>query len=237
VTVIKGLEHTIVEIMSGIAFPGIGNHFFVTGKSAGARNEFKNITLGELLKRAEPPVKLEDILEIGALISVSFFWNCDVSVLDCEPGVVIKHLDGGKGFSQKRAMHNKQGRDAVLMYGIRILVESSGIGRKMSFVLFVIQVGSALALLRTASMAADSMMLYLYPRHRREAYYKCKVLETADFSDLQDRLNLVRESQEEGDPLLQQFRDNSEPPPTGTSLSPGPGGKGGIASNLLRPTK
>lgn len=237
VTVIKGLEHTIVEIMTGIAFPGIGNHFFVTGKSAGAKNEFKNITLGDLLSRARPPVKLEDVLDTGALIGVSFFWNCDVAVLDCEPGVVIKHLDGGKGFAQKRAFHTKQGRDAVLMYGIRILVESSGIGRKMSFVLFVIQVGSALALLRTASMAADSMMLYLYPKHRRDAYYKCKVIETADFSDLQDRLNLVRESQEEGDPLLQQFRDNASATISGASLSPGPGGKGGIASNFLRPNK
>jgi len=232
VTLITGLEHTIVEIMSGIAFPGIGNHFFVTGKSAGATNEFKNITLGKLVAKAG--LKFEEIAETGALISVSFFWNCDVAVLDCEPGVVIKHLDQGKGFSQKRAFHNKQGRDAVLMRGVRILVESSGIGRQFSFVLFVIQIGSGLALLRTASMAADSMMLYLYPAHRRDAYYKCKVIETADYSDLQDRIQLVRESQNEMSPLMQHVHKDGEAP-SGASLALGPGGKGGLARQVLSP--
>lgn len=244
----KGLEHTIVEINAGIAFPGIGNHFFVAGKIpeqqipgapkgpklpvAQAHNEFKNLTLKDLLLKAQPPVKLEDVVDRGALIGVSFFWTCDVADLACQPGVVVKRLDNGKGFSQKRSYHETLGgkskRDAVFMYGLRILVESSGIGRQFSVVLLVIQIGSCLALLRTASMAADVMMLQLYPRVRREAYYKCKVQETKDYSDLQDRLNLIAEAQE-SESLLE-----SDKIPKGEMLSLGLGGKGGTASNIWR---
>jgi hypothetical protein len=86
----KGLEHTVLDLNSGIAFPGISNSFFVTGRSPGANNPFRNITLKDLLSRAQPePVKLEDVLQTGALISVDFLWNCDVDV-DCEPAVIFK---------------------------------------------------------------------------------------------------------------------------------------------------
>merc|ERR1719408_80095 len=110
-------------------------------------------------------------MDTGALIGVSFFWNCDVLGDECEPAAVIKRLDNGKGFVQKRARHKTVGgaatRDATYMYGLRILVDSSGIGRKVSVVLIIIQVGSGLALLRTASMASDILMLKLYSRTRR----------------------------------------------------------------------
>jgi len=260
-TAIKGLENTIVEINAGIAFPGIGNHFFVAGKISepsrlpgqpvapklsSATNEFKNITLKDLLSRAMPPVKFEEVLETGALIGVSFYWKCDVSDLACQPAVVVKRLDNGKGFIQKRAYHHSTGRDVVLMYGLRILVESSGIGRQFSFVLLVIQIGSCLALLRTASMAADFMMLQLYPKERRDAYYNCKVLETQDFSDMQDRINVIRDAQAEDSPFLKvHLRDAEEQAHAHENfhtsihgepaLSLGPGGKGGLAHSILRP--
>lgn len=242
----EGLQHTVLHLMSGIAFPGIGNYFFVTGKSSGATNPYKNITMGALLSHAQPPVKLEDVLDTGALIGVSFFWTCDVTI-DCEPTVVIKRLDNGKGFVQKRVRHQTIGgvstRNSHYMYGLRILVDSSGIGRKVSVVLIIIQVGSALALLRTASMASDVLMLYLYPTVRSLAYYKCKVIETKDYSDLQDRINLIQEQKQEAASLLG-VRGNG---PAGTaqketrtgagasvSLGLGPGGRGGMASNILR---
>jgi len=81
------------------------------------------------------------------------------------------------------------------MYGLRILVESSGIGRKTSLVLFVIQVGSCLALLRTASFLADFLMLNCYSQEKTDMYYKCKIIETQDYSDLQDRINIIQDAE------------------------------------------
>jgi len=84
-------------------------------------------------------------------------------------------------------------REALYLNGLRILVDSSGIGKKDSLVLAIIQVGSAIALIRVAAIVADNLMLYmpLYSQTRRDAYYKCKVHETNDYSDLQDRINLI----------------------------------------------
>jgi len=232
---IEGLENIVLKIMSGIAFPGLGNRFFVTGGSPGADNQFKNITLKNLLDLAEPPQKLDDkLLRNGALIGVSFFWNCDVSG-DCEPSVVIKRLDSGQGFVQKRARYSRKGgeetREALYLNGLRILVDSSGIGRKASVVLSIIQVGSAIALIRVAAIVADNLMLYSfhYSALRREAYYKCKVKETSDYSDLQDRINLIHETK------------GRDVKPKGTAnagahvaLGLGAGGRGGLATAIMR---
>lgn len=233
---VQGLENIILKIMSGIAFPGIGNRFFVTGGSPGSSNQFKNITLKELLKLTDPPQKLDDkLLAHGALIGVSFFWNCDVAG-DCEPSVVIKRLDSGQGFVQKRARHSRVGdvetREALYLNGLRILVDSSGIGKKDSLVLAIIQVGSAIALIRVAAIVADNLMLYmpLYSQTRRDAYYKCKVHETNDYSDLQDRINLIHDTKSR----------ETKGPRTGASagahvvLGLGAGGRGGDATAIIR---
>lgn len=234
---VKGLEHTVLKISAGIAFPGLGNEFFVAGKSETLKipNPVQEITVGDLLKKADPPMKVDDLLQKGALIGVSFFWTCDVMV-DCEPSVVVKRLDNERGFSQKRAYQYVEGgetmREAVVMYGLRFLVDSSGLGRQLSFTLIVIQIGSGLALLRTASMSADFMMLSLYPKVRADAYYKCKVVETKDYSDLQDRLNLIQDQQQQAVPLMAKKGPGGSG--AGVNLGLGPGGRGGMASAVLR---
>lgn len=241
---VEGLHNTVMEIMCGIAFPGIGNYFFVAGKSPESVTlKYRNITLGHLLAEATPPVKMEDVLDTGALIGVSFYWNCDVTV-DCEPSIVIKRLDHGKGFVQKRVQDTSEAagtRDAQYMYGLRILVDSSGIGRQFSFVLIVIQIGSGLALLRTASMASDFLMLKLYSTERKGAYEKCKIITSQDYSDLQDRINLISEQkQEEKNPQMNWRRTADRAGSgragagAGVSLGLGPGGRGGMASTILR---
>lgn len=234
---IRGLEDIVLKIMSGVAFPGIGNRFFVTGGSEGGTNQFKNITLKKLLQLAEPPQTLDNkMLSHGALIGVSFFWNCDVSG-ECEPSVVIKRLDSGQGFVQKRARHARIGteetREALYLNGLRILVDSSGIGRQFSVVLTITQIGSAIALIRVAAIVADNLMLYSchYTKLRRETYYKCKVQETADYSDLKDRINLIQDTKS---------REVVSRPKSGArggahvALGLGAGGRGGLATSILK---
>lgn len=242
---IQGIDRIILKIMSGIAFPGIGNRFFVTGGSPGASNQFKNISVGELLALSDPPLKLDDRLsEYGAFIGVSFFWNCIVSG-DCEPAVVIKHLDSGQGFVQKRAQYSRKNgvetREALYMNGLRILIDSSGIGKQFSWVLAIIQIGSAIALIRVAAIVADFLMLnggidicggsLGYSKVRRDSYYKCKVWETSDYSDLQDRINKIEDTKKrEATGRLQ----NSTSAGASVALGLGAGGRGGFAPAVLR---
>jgi len=250
VDILEGLDAIMLKIMSGIAFPGIGNKFFVTGGSPGASNQFKNITVGELLALAEPPLKLDKkMLDTGALIGVSFFWNCEVSG-DCEPNVVIKRLDSGQGFVQKRAMHARKGteetRKAIYLNGLRILVDSSGIGRQDSFNMAIIQVGSAIALIRVAAIVADFLMLnsIQYSKTRKDAYYRCKVQETGDYSDLQDRINLIQATksrEETHTPIAKAVRDLKPKKDVGkenaggraVALGMGAGGRGGVGRAII----
>jgi len=234
---LEGVESLVLKIMSGIAFPGIGNQFFITGGSPGASNQFKNITVSDILALAEPPQKLDKkTLANGALIGVSFFWDCDVSG-DCEPSVVIKRLDSGQGFVQKRATHSRVDgvdiRQALYLNGLRILVDSSGIGKQASLVLAIIQLGSAIALIRVAGIVADNMMLYgfQYTKTRKEAYYKCKVQETKDYSDLQDRINLIHETKARE---VSTRSKGSAGAGAGVALGLGAGGRGGLATSIIR---
>lgn len=242
---VQGIDRIILKIMSGIAFPGIGNRFFVTGGSPGASNQFKNISVGDLIKLSEPKLELDEKrLDYGALVGVSFFWQCDVSG-DCEPSVVIKHLDSGQGFVQKRARYSRKGgvetREALYLNGLRILVDSSGIGRKSSLVLAIVQVGSAIALIRVAAIVADFIMLngielcggfsIGYTKTRRESYYRCKVKETSDYSDLQDRINLIDATKSRDTAMRPTGAANAG---ASVALGLGAGGRGGLASAVLR---
>lgn len=196
----EGLDEARLKILASISFPGIGDDVFVYGGS-GAGSKFGNIAIGELLTLANPPIKIEELQDLGAIIGVSFLWNCDVAT-KCEPIVVVKRLDSGEGFVHKRAWHRrvdgKEVRDAYYMFGLRILIDSSGIGRQWSVALIAIQIGSGIALLRLASVTADFLMLWwpLYTKGRKEAYYKCKVEETGDLTDMQDHINLVKDQKD-----------------------------------------
>jgi len=165
-----------------------------------------------------------------------FFWDCDVSG-DCEPNVVIKRLDSGQGFVQKRATHTRVDgvdiRQALYLNGLRILVDSSGIGKQASLVLAIIQLGSAIALIRVAGIVADNMMLYgfQYTKTRKEAYYKCKVQETKDYSDLQDRINLIHETKARD---VTTRSKGSAGAGAGVALGLGAGGRGGLATSIIR---
>jgi len=233
---LEGLEHTHVQIVTSITFPAISDQLYVAGGTPGTMNPLKNITLGELIALAEPRVTLQEISEKGALIGVNFLWSCDIN-LDCEPYIVVKYLDAGNGFVQKRARigrtNGQESREAIYMYGIRIIVESAGIGRSTSLVLIVIQVGSGIALLRTASICADFLMLQLYSDEKKKAYYKCKVLETSDFSDLVDRLNLAH-SEEEGARERATLLGRSEKTQNGSNLPLSMGPHSSSGAGMMR---
>lgn len=201
IDVIEGLENAVLTIKSGISFPTLEpGHQFVAGTSEGGTTMYENITLGKLLSLATPPITLADVTERGAVLSVAFYWSCSMGS-DCEPSVVIERLDEGMGFSQKRASHKRKDgaevRDATIMYGVRILVDSSGTGRSLNFASVVIQLGSCLSLMRIATYCADGLMLGgCFGASRTAAYRKCRVMDTEDASDRKAQIGDVKKERE-----------------------------------------
>lgn len=233
---ILGLEDSTLHISSSINFPSIGNQLFVTGDAPDAKNPFANIRLGDLLTMAGTNMKA--VQQRGALISVALMWRCDVGQSQyCEPNVLVKRLDNGQGFVQKRAKirRNENGeevRDATYLFGVRVLVDCSGVGRQASMPLIVVQIGSCIALLRVAMITADFIMLQLYPdSRRRTAYQQCKITPTEDYSDLQERLNLIKNEDRRQARVTQASGTKSG---HNVSLGLGAGGRAGMPATVLR---
>jgi len=239
---IEGLEDSILNIASSISFPSIGGQLFVTGDAPGAQNPFANIRLGDLLAMAGTHMK--DVQKRGALISVALMWQCDVSQSEyCEPNTLVKRLDGGQGFVQKRANvrrdeNGEEVRDATYIFGVRVIVDCTGIGRQASMPLIVVQIGSCIALLRVAMITADFIMLILYPSaERRKAYKDCKIQPTEDYSDLQERLNLIKDEDQRQARALQQIAGagaSGTKSGTHVPLGLGAGGRAGMPATVLR---
>jgi len=189
------------------------------------------------LDLSDPPLKLEDVYEKGCIIAVNFFWNCDLTWVDeCEPLLSVKRVDDGTGFSQKKARKRRQNgvdqRDATYMYGLRFIVDSSGIGRQVSLVPIVIQIGSCLALVQIASRGADFLMLNMYDKERSSAYYRLKVKETQDYADLQERIHLIQEQKAAARSDISSGVVRSGQAGEGVSLGLGAGGRGAMSSVL-----
>ncbi|CAE6920635.1 dgoA [Symbiodinium sp. CCMP2592] len=232
---IFGLEEALLMIVAGIGFPSIGAKFHVAGSSPDSSDLHKRITLLQLLELADPPLKLEDVSKSGCVIAVNFFWSCDFSWSNsCEPKMSVKRVDDGTGFVQKRSkkhtMNGVETRDAQYMYGLRLIVDSSGIGRQISLVPIVIQLGSCLALVQIASMAADFLMVRMYDKDRCEAYYRCKVVETKDYSEMQERLHLVGDQRSRAREMVSAGIIRSGGAGAGVSLGLGAGGRGSMST-------
>jgi len=232
---VLGLEDAVLMIVAGIGFPSIGKKFHVAGSTPDSSTLHKHISVPQLLELADPPMKLEDVAKTGCIIAVNFFWNCDLSwISDCEPSFSVKRVDDGTGFVQKRAkkksVQGVETRDAVYMYGMRLIVDSSGIGRQISLVPIVIQLGSCLALVQIASMAADFLMVRMYDKDRRDAYYRCKVVETKDYSEMQERLDLVGDQRSRAREMVAQGQVRSGGAGAAVALGLGAGARGSMSA-------
>jgi len=239
----EGLEDATLSIHAGIAFPFAGNYFFVASPKPGQPN-LKNITIQELLSYARPPLKLSDLTHTGALIGVNLMWSCELTTFRnlmgdlgdvptglgeeqqvCPFYLSVSRLDGGQGFVQKRSRRKGDKRDAIYSIGLRIIVESSGVGQRVSLVLIVIQMGSMFSLLKMAQIFTDFLMARCFPDRERNAYKKCKVEDTDDYSDLKDRIPEVVKQRN-------QYRPASDAP--AQMLGLGAGGRAGSGTAVLR---
>jgi len=234
---ITGVEKALLKITAGIGFPSIGDTFHVAGSMEGSSQLHKSVSVEELLQLSDPPLKIEDVAERGCVIAVNFFWACDLSWVNaCEPVLSVKRVDDGSGFAQQRARKSRVNgvdmRDATFMYGLRFLVDSSGIGRQISLVPIVIQIGSCLALVQVASKTADFLMLNMYDKERSSAYYRLKVNETADYADLQERIHLIQEQKSSARADISSGVVRGGQAGSGVALGLGTGGRGAMASVL-----
>ena len=97
-----------------------------------------------------------------------------------------------RGFSFQTSDHYTQAegdddmRDLYTFKGVRLLLSSRGVGKKVSVAAIMLQVSSLIALMWLANYASDLMMLYVLPERKHYRTYKQE--RTPDFSDLRNKI-------------------------------------------------
>lgn len=235
VEAVSGLEDCALKFSAGVSFPSMSLNFRDTWSSPSAAKIVKSMSVKKLLTMATPPTSLAEMSK-GAIISVNFQWACSHGIA-CEPQLTVKRLDNGAGYSQKRSRYitsnGVQTREVTFTSGLRIMVDSSGLCRTVSVMPIVVQLGSCMALLKAAAVLCDFLMLnVLFCSEKSSKYQKQKVHDAGDYSEQQDRLNLIRGQRRSAQAILgSRGRTGAG---SAVQLGLGAGGRAGLGSNILR---
>lgn len=84
-------------------------------------------------------------------------------------------------------------RDLTVLTGLRLIIQVLGHGNTISPAQIILQLASALALLNIVATLCDLIMLYcpLLKKEHREKYFDYKIEDSEDFSNLQEKINLI----------------------------------------------
>lgn len=127
----------------------------------------------------------EEFVENGAVMILNAVFQCNLDQDNCEMKIETANVDTQTGFNHVyNHVYYEDGirkRDSYRMFGIRIVAFTTGFGRKTSFSQIILQISSAIALMRTAELVTDFWLLNLAPE--RSLYLQQKVLQTEDFND------------------------------------------------------
>lgn len=154
-----------------------------------------SFTMGDLLSLAG--TSYETVATTGCVISVSLLWSCFVDGGTCNPTIQVQRLDLSakrNGFMYQYANYfrltdsvsDPQYRDLYTVKGVRLLLSSRGVGKKISLSAIMLQLSSLIALLWLAGFSADFLMLHVLPERKHYRTYKQE--RTPDFSDLRNKI-------------------------------------------------
>ncbi|XP_067932723.1 P2X purinoceptor 5-like [Watersipora subatra] len=118
----------------------------------------------------------------GGVISISISWDCnlDYSPHNCKPSYGFSRLDnyGGNqmatGYNFRYADHNDDHRTLVKAFGILFLVQTDAIARAFNLQVFLVTLGSSMALLGLAPFIADIVLLRV---HRNRKFFRQSKIE------------------------------------------------------------
>lgn len=161
---------------------------FTEDHKPGPQRGIDTFTVRELLIKCEPlPVRYEEVSELGAVIEVQFFWDCNVKAKECHPDVRARRLDVifdpdniGFGFSYPEYI-SKHERLFNEMRGIRIFFRTAGVGKKVSVSASIEKGSLGAALFAVAQIIADLLLTRVFALKKK--YQARKYETTKDFSD------------------------------------------------------
>lgn len=139
--------------------------------------------LHDILRMAK--VSDEEVIENGGIILMNAIFECQLDDETCDSYLTTANVDTVTGFNHVwNNFYYEDGvrkRDTYRMYGIRILTFATGIGKKISGVMVLMQFAAFIGMTTAASAIADLYMLKVIPERKNYELQKC--IETEDFND------------------------------------------------------
>lgn len=161
------------------------------------RPGYNTFSVKDFLLSCNPPVRLEEIAELGAAIEVQFVWRCTVgNFYGCHVNeLMARRIDkdfdtnGEIGFNYKVAVSTGQDRREVQQRkGIRFYFRTAGFGSKLSLSEIIVKFSMGLSLINLVPMITDWVMLYV--SKLRIKYRARKFIYSEDFSDYFDVIDI-----------------------------------------------
>mmetsp|Transcript_9879 Transcript_9879/g.21712 ORF Transcript_9879/g.21712 Transcript_9879/m.21712 type:complete len:386 (-) Transcript_9879:75-1232(-) len=156
----------------------------------------------DLLLLCSPPVRFEEISELGAVVEVQIVWNCNVGTdtKNCKPIMNARRVDAlfdehhiGYQFHHAE-YHGDEKRDLITVRGVRFYFRTVGTGRLMSLTAIQMSITTGLALLGFAPIFTDLLMVRCFRSSKK--YEARKYQQSADFSEVFDDMAMQEEDEE-----------------------------------------
>lgn len=181
---------------------------------------FNAISLRQILLECNPPVRYEEVAELGAAIEVQWVWNCNVDFPTCEKQMVARRLDvafdaekigfnfGWPFYNGEDMTVNGEERELRQMYGIRLYFRTVGTGQKVSMSIIIFKMSTGLALVGFAPIIADLMMLNCFKLSKK--YAARKYIYSQDFGDYFDEMDQGMGSDDGDNEAADEMEDEQE---------------------------
>lgn len=149
----------------------------------------------DLLLLCDPPVRYEEISELGAAVEVQFrWWNCPVNRASCKPEVFARRIDTlfdvhNIGFEFKRSIPYQNDANVRYLYtyrGVRFYFRTMGKGEEVSIASIIFKIATGIALLTLAPLLSDWIMLRVFKKGNKYAARKYEY--SQDLGDYFDEL-------------------------------------------------
>lgn len=194
----EGLKHKRVFMSESPEEPGPRQFKDPRQRIANGLDPGNTFSVRDLLLMCDPPVRYEEVAELGASIEVQFIWNCNVEHEGCDVLINARRVDTifdenniGFGFAIPQYTGNGNERSIGNARGVRLFFRTVGTGRKLSWTSIIMKISTGVALLGVAPILGDLMMLKVFSLGKK--YHARKYEYSEDFSEYFHELQKKRE--------------------------------------------
>ncbi|CAD7968682.1 unnamed protein product [Amoebophrya sp. A120] len=139
------------------------------------KEDANTFTVEDLLLLCQPPVRYEEISELGAAVEVLIkFPSCPVNSENCKPKISAKRVDSlfdqnaiGFEFTYKVPLATANERRLFKMKGVRFYFRTVGTGEEISVTSIIFKISTGIALLSLAPLLADLLMLKCFLKSKK----------------------------------------------------------------------